>query len=556
MPAKQILFDEEARRVLEEGARTVADAVKVTLGPAGRNVLLEKSFGSPTISKDGVTVAKEIELADNARNTGAQLLIEVASQTNDEAGDGTTTATVLAQSMLNAGLKSVTAGANPMFLKRGIEKAVSAIVETLRERAIDVNTPEEMKQVAAIAGNDPHIGELVAEAMREVGKDGVITVEESQGIETTLELVEGMQFDKGYLSPYMATNKESLTAELEDPVILLYEEKISNVNEIVPLLERVVQANKALLIVAEDVEGEALATLVVNKLRGALDVVAVKAPGFGDRRKETLEDIAILTAGTFLSEDLGVKLENVTLDMLGTASRVVVTNDDTTIIEGAGSADAIKGRIEQLRRAIEDSDSDYDREKLEERLAKLAGGVAVIHVGAATETELKEKQHRYEDALSATRVAVEEGIVPGGGAALVHAIPTLDDVETEDEDEQTGIDIVREALESPLRQLVDNAGFEGSVIVRRVAEKDPDVGFDVLAGEYTNMVEAGIVDPLRVTRAALENAASIASMILTTESVLAEIEEEKVPGAGGMPGGGMPGGGMPGGGMPGGMPPM
>ena len=555
MPAKQILFDEEARRVLEEGARTVADAVKVTLGPAGRNVLLEKSFGSPTISKDGVTVAKEIELADNAKNAGAQLLVEVASQTNDEAGDGTTTATVLAQSMLDAGLKAVTAGANPMFLKRGIEKAVSKIVETLRERAIDVKTPEEMKQVAAIAGNDPQIGELVAEAMREVGKDGVITVEESQGIETTLELVEGMQFDKGYLSPYMATNKENLTAELADPVILLYEEKISNVNQIVPLLERVVQANKALLIVAEDVEGEALATLVVNKLRGSLDVVAVKAPGFGDRRKETLEDIAILTNGTFLSEDLGVKLENVTLDMLGTASRIVVTDDDTTIIEGAGSADAIKGRIEQLRRAIEESDSDYDREKLEERLAKLAGGVAVIHVGAATETELKEKQHRYEDALSATRVAIEEGIVPGGGAALVHAIPTLDDVEAEDEDEQTGIDIVREALESPLRQLVDNAGFEGSVIVRRVAKKDPDVGFDVLAGEYTNMVEAGIVDPVRVTRAALENAASIASMILTTESVLAEIEEEKGPG-GGMPGGGMPGGGMPGGGMPGGMPPM
>jgi len=549
MPAKEILFDEEARRALEEGASTVADAVKVTLGPAGRNVLLEKSFGSPTISKDGVTVAKEIELKDHAKNTGAKLLVEVASQTNDEAGDGTTTATVLAQKMLDRGLKAVAAGANPMFLKRGIEKAVSKIVETLRERAIDVKTPEEMKQVAAIAGNDPQIGELVAEAMREVGKDGVITVEESQGIETTLELVEGMQFDKGYLSPYMVTNKETMTAELEDPVILLYEEKISNVNEIVPLLERVVQANKAMLVVAEDVAGEALATLVVNKLRGALNVVAVKAPGFGDRRKATLEDIAILTDGTFLSEDLGVKLENVTLDMLGTASRVVVTNDDTTIIEGAGSADAIRGRIEQLRQMIEESDSNYDREKLEERLAKLSGGVAVVHVGAATETELKEKQHRYEDALSATRVAIEEGIVPGGGAALVHAIPTLDDVEVEDEDEQTGIDIVREALEAPLRQLADNAGFEGSVIVRRVAEKDPDVGFDVLAGEYTNMIEAGIVDPLRVTRAALENAASIASMILTTESLLAEIEGEKPPA---MPGGG----GMPGGGMPGGMPPM
>ncbi len=502
MPAKRILFDEDARRALQEGASTVADAVKVTLGPAGRNVLLEKSFGSPTITKDGVTVAKEIELKDHAKNTGAKLLVEVASQTNDEAGDGTTTATVLAQNMLDAGLKAVTAGANPMFLKRGIEKAVSAVVEALRKRAIDVNTPEEMKQVAAIAGNDPQIGELVAEAMREVGKDGVITVEESQGIETTLELVEGMQFDKGYLSPYMVTNKETLTAELEDPLILLYEEKIGNVNEIVPLLERVVQANKALLVVAEDITGEALATLVVNRLRGALNVVAVKAPGFGDRRKQTLEDIAILTAGTFLSEDLGVKLENVTLDMLGSASKIVVTSDDTTIIDGAGSADAIKGRVEQLRRAIEETDSDYDREKLEERLAKLSGGVAVIHVGAATETELKEKQHRYEDALSATRVAVEEGIVAGGGAALVHAIPTLDDLEVQDQDEQTGIDIVREALESPLRQLADNAGFEGSVIVRRVAGMDSNDGFDVLSGEYTNMVDAGIVDPLRVTRAA------------------------------------------------------
>jgi len=528
MPAKDILFDEEARRGLEEGASTVAEAVKVTLGPAGRNVLLEKSFGSPTITKDGVTVAKEIELKDHVKN--------------NEAGDGTTTATVLAQRMLNQGLKAVAAGANPMFLKRGIEKAVAKVVETLRERAIDVKTPEEMKQVAAIAGNDPQIGELVAEAMRQVGKDGVITVEESQGIETTLELVEGMQFDKGYLSPYMITNKENLTAELENPLILLYEKKISNVNEIVPLLERVVQANKALLIVAEDVEGEALATLVVNKLRGALDVVAVKAPGFGNRRKQILEDIAILTNGTFFSEDLGVKLENVMLDMLGTASRVVVTNDDTTIIEGAGSADAIKGRIDQLRREIEETDSNYDREKLEERLAKLAGGVAVIHVGAATETELKEKQHRYEDALSATRVAVEEGIVPGGGAALVHAIPALDDVEAEDEDEQIGIDIVRDALEAPLRQLADNAGFEGAVIVRRVMEDDPGIGFNVLTGEYTNMIEAGIVDPLRVTRAALENAASIASMILTTETVLAEIEEKKPPAAAHTPGGGMPGG--------------
>ncbi len=553
MPAKRILFDEEARRALEEGASIVADSVRVTLGPAGRNVLLEKSFGSPNITKDGVTVAKEIELEDNAKNTGAQLLVEVASQTNDEAGDGTTTATVLAQQMLKRGLKAVTAGANPMFLKQGIDKAVGAVVATLRDRAIEVETPEEMRQVAAIAGNDPQIGEMVAEAMREVGKDGVITVEESRGIETTLELVEGMQFDKGYLSPYMVTNNETLTAELEDPVILLCEEKISNVNEIVPLLERVVQAGKPLVVIAEDIEGEALATLVVNKLRGALNIVAVKAPGFGDRRKASLEDIAILTGGTFLSEELGVKLENVTLDMLGSASKVVVTDDDTTIIEGAGSADAIKGRIQQLRRMIEETDSDYDREKLEERLAKLAGGVAVIHVGAATETELKEKQHRYEDALSATRVAVEEGIIPGGGAALVHAIPTLDELEAEDEDERTGIDIVREALEAPSRQLADNAGFEGSVVVRRVAEKELQVGFNVLTGQYVDMIKAGIVDPLRVTRSALQNAASIAGMILTTESVLAEIEQEKAPAA---PGGGMPGGGMPGGGMPGGMPPM
>jgi len=553
MPAKRILFDEEARRALEEGASIVADSVRVTLGPAGRNVLLEKSFGSPNITKDGVTVAKEIELEDNAKNTGAQLLVEVASQTNDEAGDGTTTATVLAQQMLKRGLKAVTAGANPMFLKQGIDKAVGAVVATLRDRAIEVETPEEMRQVAAIAGNDPQIGEMVAEAMREVGKDGVITVEESRGIETTLELVEGMQFDKGYLSPYMVTNNETLTAELEDPVILLCEEKISNVNEIVPLLERVVQAGKPLVVIAEDIEGEALATLVVNKLRGALNIVAVKAPGFGDRRKASLEDIAILTGGTFLSEELGVKLENVTLDMLGSASKVVVTDDDTTIIEGAGSADAIKDRIQQLRRMIEETDSDYDREKLEERLAKLAGGVAVIHVGAATETELKEKQHRYEDALSATRVAVEEGIIPGGGAALVHAIPTLDELEAEDEDERTGIDIVREALEAPSRQLADNAGFEGSVVVRRVAEKELQVGFNVLTGQYVDMIKAGIVDPLRVTRSALQNAASIAGMILTTESVLAEIEQEKAPAA---PGGGMPGGGMPGGGMPGGMPPM
>ncbi len=548
MPAKQILFDEAARRALESGANVVADAVKVTLGPAGRNVLVEKSFGSPTITKDGVTVAKEIELEDHVKNTGAQLLIEVASQTNDVAGDGTTTATVLAQQMLARGLRSVAAGANPMLIKRGMDKAVAAVIEVLRDRAIEVKSADEMRDVAAIAGNDSEIGELVAEAMQEVGKDGVITVEESRGIETTLELVEGMQFDKGYLSPYMVTETQTMSAVLEEPYILLYEKKISALNDLVPLLEKIVQSGKPLLIVAEDVEGEALATLVVNKLRGALNAVAVKAPGFGDRRKASLEDMAIVTGGTFLSEELGVKLENISLDMLGTATKVVVTKDDTTIIEGAGSADAIKGRIEQLRRLIEETDSNYDREKLEERLAKLAGGVAVINVGAATETELKEKQHRFEDALSATRAAVEEGILPGGGAAFVHAIPALDDVEVENEDESVGVNIVREALEAPLRQLVNNGGFEGSVVVRRVAESDDNTGFDVLTGEYRDMVKAGIVDPLMVTRATLENAASIASMILTTESVLADLETEEPPtppAGGGMPGGGMPGGGMP-----------
>jgi len=548
MPAKEILFDEAARRALESGANVVADAVKVTLGPAGRNVLVEKSFGSPTITKDGVTVAKEIELEDHVKNTGAQLLIEVASQTNDVAGDGTTTATVLAQQMLARGLRSVAAGANPMLIKRGMDKAVAAVIEVLRDRAIEVKSADEMRDVAAIAGNDSEIGELVAEAMQEVGKDGVITVEESRGIETTLELVEGMQFDKGYLSPYMVTETQTMSAVLEEPYILLYEKKISALNDLVPLLEKIVQSGKPLLIVAEDVEGEALATLVVNKLRGALNAVAVKAPGFGDRRKASLEDMAIVTGGTFLSEELGVKLENISLDMLGTATKVVVTKDDTTIIEGAGSADAIKGRIEQLRRLIEETDSNYDREKLEERLAKLAGGVAVINVGAATETELKEKQHRFEDALSATRAAVEEGILPGGGAAFVHAIPALDDVEVENEDESVGVNIVREALEAPLRQLVNNGGFEGSVVVRRVAESDDNTGFDVLTGEYRDMVKAGIVDPLMVTRATLENAASIASMILTTESVLADLETEEPPtppAGGGMPGGGMPGGGMP-----------
>ena len=529
MPAKEILYDEEARRALERGANLVADAVKITLGPAGRNVLLQKKFGSPTITKDGVTVAKEIELPNHFENMGAQLLKQVASQTNDVAGDGTTTATVLAQSMLKSGLRAVAAGANPMFVKRGIDKAVAVTVAKLRSMSSEVNTPEEMKNVAAIAGNDQSIGNIVADAMSEVGKDGVITVEESKTIETKLELVEGMQFDKGYLSPYMITDAENMQAVLEEPYILLLEKKISSVADMVPVLELVVRAGRPLLIIAEDIEGEALATLVVNKLRGALNAVAVKAPGFGDRRKAMLEDIAILTGGTFISEDLGIKLENVTLDQLGQAQRITVTAEETTIVQGAGSGDAIKGRIEQIRREIEGTDSDYDREKLEERLAKLSGGVAVIEVGAATETELKEKKHRFEDALSATRAAVEEGIIAGGGAALLHAVSALDDVETVDDDEKTGVDIVRRALSEPMRLIAENAGFEGSVTVQYAAKKGQKVGFNALTGDFEDMLKAGITDPLKVTRSALENAASIAGMILTTESVLAEIEEEKLP---------------------------
>ncbi len=543
MPAKEIIYNEEARRSLERGADVVARAVKVTLGPRGRNVLIEKKFGSPTITKDGVTVAKEIELEDRFENLGAQLLKEVASQTNDVAGDGTTTATVLAQAMLKQGLKAVAAGANPMFIKRGMDMAVEAIVERLRKMAIEVSSPEEMKNVAAIAGNDEQIGKIVADAMQEVGKDGVITVEESKSMETTLELVEGMQFDKGYLSPYFVNRPESMEVVLDDAYVLLYEKKISSVTDIVPVLEQIVNAGKPLLVVAEDVEGEALATMVVNKLRGALQCVAVKAPGFGDRRKAMLEDMAILTDGTFLSEDLGIKLENVTLDMLGRAGRIVVDKDTTTIIDGAGSSEAIKARINQIRRQIEETDSNYDREKLEERLAKLAGGVARINVGAATETELKEKQHRFEDALSATRAAVEEGIVPGGGAALIHAMSALDKLRADNEDVKTGIQIVRDALAGPAVAIAENGGYEGRVVVMKIAEAKDGIGFDVTKGEYVNMIEAGIADPLKVTRSALENAVSIASMIMTTESAVSEIEENKKS-AGSGAGAGM--GGMPG----------
>jgi chaperonin GroEL len=540
---KELLYSEEARRALERGVNAVANAVKVTLGPKGRNVVLDKKFGAPSITKDGVTVAKEIELAQHFENLGAQLVREVASKTNDVAGDGTTTATVLAQAMVREGLKMVAAGSNPMALRRGIEKAVQKAVEKLKELAIEVKTREDIEHVAAIAGNDPEIGKIIAEAMDKVGKDGVITIEESKGTETTVEFVEGLQFDRGYLSPYFVTDPERMECVLEEPFILIHEKKISSAMDLVPLLERVYRAGKPLLVIAEDVEGEALATLVINKLRGVLQCCAVKAPGFGERRKAMLEDIAILTGGTFLSEELGVKLENVTLDMLGRARRVVVTKDDTTIIEGAGSKEAIQGRIAQIKKQIEETESDYDREKLQERLAKLSGGVAVIKVGAPTETEMKEKKHRFEDALNATRAAVEEGIVSGGGVTYIHLIPVLDELEKEltDPDEKIGVRIVKRALEEPLRQIAENAGWEGSVVVEKVKQFEPKkvngdihfIGFDALREEFVDMVERGIVDPVKVVRSALENAASIAAMLLTTEAVVAEKPEEEKAKTGG-----------------------
>jgi len=538
MPAKQIIFDIDARKKLERGVNIVAEAVKTTLGPKGRNVVLEKKFGSPTITKDGVTVAKEIELEDPFENMGAQLCKEVASKTNEIAGDGTTTATVLAQSIVNEGLKNVTAGANPIFIKRGIDLAVEKAVEAMKKMSTPVETKESIANVAAISGNDKEIGELVAEAMEKVGKDGVITVEESKSIETLVEVVEGMEFDRGYISHYFVTNSETMEVELEEPYILIHEKKISSVGDLLPLLEKVVRTGKPFLIIAEDVEGEALATLVVNKLRGVLQCAAVKAPAFGDRRKAMLEDIAILTNGTFISEDMGYKLENVELEHLGRAKKVKINKENTTIVEGYGSSERIKMRVNQIKKQIEDSTSDYDREKLQERLAKLSGGVAVIKVGAATETELKEKKHRIEDALSATRAAVEEGIIPGGGTCLVDIIPALDDIEAEG-DMAVGVRIVRRALEEPLRQIAENAGLEGSVVIERVKESAPGVGFDALTEEYTDMVKAGIVDPLKVTRSALQNAASIASMLLTTEALIAEIPEKKenmppMPNMGGM----------------------
>jgi chaperonin GroEL len=533
-------YGEDARRALQRGVKAVSQAVKATLGPKGRNVVLSKKWGSPTITKDGVTVAKEIELEDPYENMGAQLVREVASKTNDVAGDGTTTATVLAEAILEEGMKNVAAGANPMLLKRGIEKAVDAVVAEIRRVAKPVDTKERIQHLASIAGNDPEIGRYVADAMDKVGKEGVITVEESKGTDTTVEVVEGMQFDKGYISPYFVTDPERMEAVFEDPYLLIHEEKISAVSDLLPLLEKVAASRRPLIIVAEDVEGEALATLVVNKLRGTFQAAAVKAPGFGDRRKSMMEDIAILTKGTFLSKDLGTKLENVTLNELGQTKKVVITKEETTIIEGAGSHQSIQGRMEQIRRAIDDTDSSYDREKLQERLAKLAGGVAVIKVGAATETELKEKKHRFEDALSAARAGVEEGSVPGGGVTYINVSPVLDKVrEKARGDEKVGVDIVKRALEEPLRTIANNAGHEGSVVVAEVKKAKAGVGFNALTEQLEDMEKAGIVDPAKVTLSALENAASIASLLITTEALVAEKPEKDKPamppGGGGMP---------------------
>jgi chaperonin GroEL len=535
MPAKMLKFEEEARRALERGVNKVANAVKVTLGPKGRNVVLDRKWGAPMITKDGVTVAKEIELSDPWENMGAQLCREVASKTNDVAGDGTTTATVLAQALVNEGMRYVAAGGNPIALKRGIDKAVAKAVETIKQHAIPVTEREQTEYVATIAGNDPEIGKMIAEAMDKVGKDGVITIEESKGTQTTLEIVEGMQFDRGYISPYFITDPERMEAVLENALILIHEKKISSAQDLLPVLERVAQARRPLLIIAEDVDGDALATLVVNKLRGVLQVAAVKAPGFGERRKAMLEDIAILTGGRFIAEDLGIKLENVTLDMLGEAKKVVIGKEETTIIEGAGSPEAVTGRINQIKRLIETTESSYDREKLQERLAKLSGGVAVIKVGAATETELKEKKHRFEDALSATRAAVEEGIVPGGGKIFLLAQAALNGIGDND-DERTGVAILRRALEEPLRQIAENAGLEGSVIVEKVKALGTHEGLDARTGEFVDLVKSGIIDPAKVSRAALENAASIAGLVLTTEAMVAEKPEKKTeptPGGGG-----------------------
>jgi len=542
MAAKELHFNVDARAALKRGVDQLAEAVKVTLGPKGRNVVIDKKFGAPTVTKDGVTVAKEIELSDALENMGAQMVKEVATKTSDLAGDGTTTATVLAQAIFREGLKNVTAGVNPMALKRGIDKAVAAVVEELKTMSVVTQGKKEIAQVGAIsANNDKEIGDLIAEAMEKVGKDGVITVEEAKGLETTLETVEGMQFDRGYLSPYFVTDPEKMEAVLEDAMILIHDKKISSMKDLLPILEKVAQLGKPLLIIAEDIEGEALATLVVNKLRGTLRVCAVKAPGFGDRRKAMLQDVAILTNGQVISEEVGFKLENAVVTDLGRAKRIVVDKDNTTLIDGGGDDDKIQGRIKEIKAAIEKTTSDYDKEKLQERLAKIAGGVAVINVGAATESEMKEKKARVEDALHATRAAVEEGIVPGGGVAFVRAQKALKTLKLDDADEQIGVGIVSRAIEEPIRMIVQNAGGEGSIVVEKVRNsKDANYGYNALTDEYENLVEAGVIDPTKVTRTALQNAASIAGLLLTTEALIVEKKEEK----NGSSGGGPPGGGM------------
>ena len=542
--AKQIMYDWDAREGLKKGVDALANAVKVTLGPKGRNVIIDKKFGAPQITKDGVTVAKEIELSEAVENMGAQMVKEVASKTNDQAGDGTTTATVLAQAIFNTGLKNVTAGANPMDLKRGIDIAVAAVVKSLKEQSSEIgDNHEKIQQVATIsANNDKAVGEVIAEAMQKVKKEGVITIEEAKGTETQVKVVEGMQFDRGYISPYFITDAEKMEAVYENPFVLIYDKKISNMKEFLPILEKVVQSGRPLLVISEDVESEALATLVVNRLRAGLKIVAVKAPGFGDRRKEMLEDIAILTGGTVISEEKGFKLEDAYLDMLGTCEKITVDKENTTIVSGKGDKEAIEARIAQIKAQIAKTTSDYDREKLQERLAKLAGGVAVIYVGAASEVEMKEKKDRYDDALHATRAAIEEGIIPGGGVGYIRAIAALDTMKGENEDQKIGIDIVRRALEEPLRQIVANAGKEGSVVVNAVREGKGHFGYNAHADRYEDLIQAGVIDPTKVSRVAIENAASIAGMLLTTECVLAEIKEETpaAPMGGGMPGG-MPG---------------
>jgi chaperonin GroEL len=543
--AKNIIFDLEARRLLKKGVDSLSDAVKVTLGPKGRNVIIDKSFGAPSITKDGVSVAKEIELEDAVENMGAQMVKEVASKTNDVAGDGTTTATVLAQSIITTGLKNVTAGANPMDLKRGIDKAVAAVIEDLKNQTKEIgDSYEKIEQVASIsANNDNSIGKLIAEAMNKVKKEGVITIEEAKGIDTEVKVVEGMQFDRGYISPYFVTDTEKMETVFENPFILIHDKKISVMKDLLPVLEKAVQTGRPLVVIAEDVEGEALATMVVNKLRGSLKIAAIKAPGFGDRRKEMLEDIAVLTGGTVISEEKGYKLEDTELASLGQAEKVTIDKENTTIVSGKGEKSNIDARVNQIKKQIETTTSDYDREKLQERLAKLAGGVAVIYVGAASEVEMKSKKDLFDDALHATRAAIEEGIVAGGGVAYIRAIDNLDQVETDNADEETGIAIVRRALEEPLRQIVENAGMDGSVVAQKVKEGKDDFGFNARTDKYENLHASGVIDPTKVTRVALENAASIAGMLLTTECVLAEIKEEKEPMM--PPGGGM-GGGMPG----------